>query len=57
MPPGELAPVGVIQARCAGCAKRLFDYVNAIREGRLIIRKRCRHCHTMNELTVEGHLS
>jgi len=44
----------LVEARCVSCQKRLLDYINAIREGRVIIRKRCRHCGTMNELTVEG---
>ena len=48
------APARQVEARCVSCGKRLLDYINAIREGRLILRKRCRHCHTMNELVIEG---
>jgi hypothetical protein len=41
------------KAHCVSCQKRLLDYVNEIREGRLVLRRRCRHCGTMNEITVE----
>jgi hypothetical protein len=38
---------------CRVCGKRLLDYVNEVRAGRVIIKKRCRYCKTMNEVTVE----
>jgi phage FluMu protein Com len=50
----DAAPLRLVEARCVSCSKRLLDYLNAIREGQLILRKRCRHCHTMNELVIEG---
>jgi phage FluMu protein Com len=37
---------------CRTCGKRLLDYVNAVKDGMVIIRKRCRYCKTMNEVTV-----
>lgn len=44
----------LIELRCISCQKRLLDYVNAIREGRVVIRKRCDKCKTMNEIEVKG---
>ena len=42
----------LIAARCVSCGKRLLDYVSAITAGRVLIRKRCDRCKTMNEIEV-----
>ena len=44
----------LVEARCLGCQKRLFDYISTIRAGAVLIRKRCRHCHVMNEIEVRA---